>query len=226
VSWAVTPASSRFDGTPAAPAFIRPLWGAGSRRGGGSGDKRDQRNAVPSMTGLMASHHPKVRPTPAAAPRRRRRRPTTRPAREPCRTGPFPCEGEPAAFRLATEPGTNEYRDRPGRCSWHSRPARTSGAARVRMGVGCGSSRAVGPAAASAADNKPGRRRAEFTTTAVTQEPTQKSVTVPGKGNYCLLTLRALWGFGVFDRESCPPDYNTLALRTSVSRKSGVRQTA
>src|SRR5262245_14644395 len=75
---------------------------------------------------------------------------------------------------MATEPGTNEYRDRPGHASRHSRLAPRSGAARVCMSVGCGSSVACGPGAASAADSKPGRRVAAFATAAVTQEPTQK----------------------------------------------------
>ena len=60
---------------------------------------------------------------------------------------------------MATEPGTNVYRDRPGQRSWHSRPALRSGAARVRMCVGCGSSLAGGPGAASAADGQAGSRR-------------------------------------------------------------------
>ena len=46
--------------------------------------------------------------------------------------------------------------------------------------------------AASAADSQAGSRGTAVATAAVTPEPTQKSVIVPGKGNYCLLTSRAL----------------------------------
>jgi hypothetical protein len=68
----------------------------------------------------------------------------TRPVREPSLTGPFPGEGKPVDLGMATEPGTNAYRDRPGRSPWHSRPVLRSGAAGVRMCVGCGSSVACG----------------------------------------------------------------------------------
>ena len=56
----------------------------------------------------------------------------------------------------------------------------------VRLALG------LRPGAASATDSKPGRGQAAFATAAVTRESTQQSVIVPGKGNYCLLTLRAL----------------------------------
>ena len=80
----------------------------------------------------------------APRPRKRRNRPTARPGREPCLTGLSLGGDEPADFRLATGPGTNEYRDRPGRVPRHSRLAPRSGAAGVRMSVGCGSSSACG----------------------------------------------------------------------------------
>src|SRR5262245_11632717 len=48
--------------------------------------------------------------------------------------------GSPPQLRMATDPGTDAYRDRPGPGPWHSRPALRSGAARVRRSVGCGSS--------------------------------------------------------------------------------------
>src|SRR5262245_25176533 len=71
---------------------------------------------------------------------------------------------------MATEPGTNAYRDRPGCCPQHSRPAPRSGAAGVRMSVGCGSSAALGPGVAPVADSKPGRRGRALPTAAVTSE--------------------------------------------------------
>ena len=75
---------------------------------------------------------------------------------------------------MATVPGTYKYLDRPGHCPRHSRPAPRSGAARVRMCVGCGSSVAVGPGAAPAADNKPGRCGTAFVPAAVHPEPRPK----------------------------------------------------
>src|SRR5271168_2893320 len=54
------------------------------------------------------------RPPPSRGPPRRRNRPTTRPDREPTLTGLSPRGDEPAVLRLATGPGTYEYRDRPG----------------------------------------------------------------------------------------------------------------
>ena len=112
--------------------------------------------AVSVMTGLVPRHHPRSARPRHSAPEGGHR-PTTRPAREPCLTGPSLRGGEPAALRMATGPGTNAYRDRPGHRPRHSRPAPRGWAAGVRMSVGCGSSVAVGPGAASAADNKPGR---------------------------------------------------------------------
>jgi hypothetical protein len=53
---------------------------------------------------------------------------------------------EPAVFRLAAKRGTNEYRDRPGRVPRHCRPVLRSGAAGVRMRVGCDSSLGQGAA--------------------------------------------------------------------------------
>jgi len=143
MSWAAAPASCPFDGTPAVPAYT--LSGGPREHAAdvGRGTRRDQREAVSVNTGLVPKHHPRSpRPPPQRARRRKRR--TTRPAREPSLTGPCPRGGEPAAFRMATEPGTNAYRDRPGRCPRHSRPALASRAAGVRMCVGCGSSVALG----------------------------------------------------------------------------------
>ena len=96
------------------------------------------------------------RPPPNRGPPRRRNRPTTRPGREPCLTGLSLGGDEPAVFRLATGPGTNEYRDRPGLVPRHSRPTPRGGAAGVRMRVGCGSSSALGPGAAPALDSQAG----------------------------------------------------------------------
>ena len=163
------------------------------RRGGGPGDKRDQREAVSVRTGLMPKHHPRVHPTPAAAPREggNARRPAPPVSR--AKLDPSACGGEPVALRMATEPGTNAYRDRPGRCPRHSRPALRSGAAGVRMSVGCGSSRGPGgPGAASAADSQAGSRSARLRHGRCHPGADAQSVTVPGKGNYCLLTSRAL----------------------------------
>src|SRR5262249_26071210 len=170
------PASCRFDGTPAVPAVTVRGGPPGHASAVGRGTRRDQREAVSVMTGLVPRHHPKVHPTPAGAPRRRRERQTTRPAREPSRTGPCLRAGEPAELRMATGPGTNEYRDRPGHASWHSRPrAAGGGAGGGRMWVGGGSSVAVGPGAAPAADDKPGRGGAAFATAAVHPGPRPKT---------------------------------------------------
>ena len=157
--------------------------------GGRTGSAR----SCPKKTGLVPEHHPKVHPTPAAAPRPRRSdRLTTRPAREPSLTGPFLGEGEPADLRMATASGTTVYRDRPGRCPRHSRPALRSGAAGVRRSVGCGSSMALGPGAASVADSQAGSPRGSLRHGCCHPGADATSVIVPGKGNYCLLTLRAL----------------------------------
>ena len=173
VSSAAAPAARRFDGTPAAPGLL-PTAVLSPDRGPGVGrrTKRDQREAVSLSTGLVPRHHPSGPPDPrqAAAPKEGEHRPTTRPSREPCLTGPSLRGGEPAASRMATGLGTNEYRDRPGRCPRHSRPALRGRAAGVRMTVGCGSSAAFGPGAAPATDSKPGRRGRALTTAAVTPE--------------------------------------------------------
>jgi len=155
------------------------------------GQARSARSCL-KENGLGAEAPSPVHPTPAAAPRRRRQRPTTRPAREPCLTGPFLGEGEPADVRLATESGTNAYRDRSGRCPRHSRPALRSGAAGVRRSVGCGSSMALGPGAASVADSQAGSPRGSLRHDCCHPGADAKSVIVPGKGNSCLLTVRAL----------------------------------
>ena len=137
----------------------------------GRGTRRDQRGAVSVTTGLVPKHHPKVHPTPAGAPRRRRNRRTTRPAREPSLTGPSSCRGEPADLRMATAPGTDEYRDRPGRCPRHSRPALRSGACRSPHVCWVRLVRGAGPGAAPVADRKPGRRGTTFITAVVHPGP-------------------------------------------------------
>src|SRR5262249_48225008 len=99
----------------------------------------------------------------------------------------------PSHIRMATVSGTNAYRDRPGRCPRHSRPALRGRAAGVRMSVGCGRSVAVSQGPRLPPVAQPGRRAVAFATAAVTQEQRRTSrLDVPGKGNYCLLTLRAL----------------------------------
>src|SRR6202051_639560 len=100
MSWAATPAAPRLDGTPAAPAF--------SDRGGtrpgrgpevGRGTQRDRREAVSASAGLAPRRHPNVHPTPFGSwPPRRRNRLTTRPRREPYRTGLSLGGDEPAVF--------------------------------------------------------------------------------------------------------------------------------
>ena len=108
-----------------------------------------RRGAIPKST----------RPPPSRGPQRRSHRPTARPGREPCLTGLSLVGYEPADFRLATASGTNEYRDRPGLVPRHSRPAPRSGAAGVRMSVGCGSSSAWGREPAPALDRQAGSPR-------------------------------------------------------------------
>jgi hypothetical protein len=195
VSSAVTPATGRLDGTPAVPAYLRIRGGhPGGAAEAGRGSGRAQREAVPVKTGSVPKHPPKVPPTPAAAPPQdRRSRRTTRPAREPGRTG-LSLRGEsPPHFRMATAPGTDAYRDRPGRCPRHSRPTLPGWAAGVRMSVGCGSSAAVGPGVAPARDSQAGSPRDCRTTAAVNPGSRGKHcLTVPGMGNYCLLTRKAL----------------------------------
>jgi hypothetical protein len=132
----------------------------GPRPGGGSGDERDQRAAVPSKRAWCRSTLPRSTRPPPERPGAGGKRRTTRPAREPSRTGPSLGGGEPAELRRATEPGPNAYRDRPGRCPWHSRLALRGGAARVRRRVGCGSSAACRPGVASAPDEEAGSPRA------------------------------------------------------------------
>jgi len=148
VSSVVAPAAHRFDGTPAAPASLpaeRRWTATRPRPGGGSGDATRSARGCLSADGLGAEAPSQVLPTPAGPPPRTRRdRLTTRPARAPRLTGLSLGGDEPAAFRMATEPGTPEYRDRPGRCPRHSRLAPWSGAAGVRMSVGCGSSGPLG----------------------------------------------------------------------------------
>ena len=121
-------------------AVVRP------RSGGRSGDVNEigarpspvvrawRRSAIPTSS----------RPPSDRGPQRRRSRLTTRPRREPYLTGLSLGGDEPAVFRLAAKRGTNEYRDRPRLVPRHSRLAPRSGAARVRMRVGCGSSLAFG----------------------------------------------------------------------------------
>src|SRR5262249_60355717 len=86
------PVTPPLGGAPGGARLSGPRGCTGPRRGGGRGDKGDQRDAVSVVTGLMPKHHPWVPPPPAAAPRVRRKRPTTRPAREPCLAG-RPCRG-------------------------------------------------------------------------------------------------------------------------------------
>ena len=150
-----------------------------------------------SSAGLAPRRHPKsTRPPPDRGPPRRRNRPTTRPGREPCLTGLSLGGDEPAVFRMATAPGTNEYRDRPGLVPRHSRLAPRSGAAGVRMRVGCGSSSAWGPGVASALDSQAGsptdglRRRC----CDPGEKASKKRQKPRGRGKYFLLTARTLEG--------------------------------
>ena len=222
MSWAAAPAARRFDGTPAAPAF--------SDRGGhdraaarGRVGGRNEIGARPShvVAGLAPRRHPKVHPTPAGPrPRRRRNRPTTRPAREPCLTGLSLGGDEPAVFRMATAPGTNEYRDRPGLVPRHSRPDPAGRGRRsphecwVRLVLGLGGQESRLPSI-----DKPGRRPMPFAAAAVTPEKRRQRNAEPpwpwklfsldsenlmrvrrqrnaepprGRGNYSLLTARTL----------------------------------
>jgi hypothetical protein len=137
-----------------------PRWNQRQRRTGGSGNGTGSARSCPKKTGSVPKHPPKFsRRPPQRRLRRRGHRLTTRPDREPGLTGPSLRGGEPDVFRMATDPGTDKYRDRPGPCPRHSRLALRSGAAGVRMSVGCGSSVACGPGAAPAADSQAGSSR-------------------------------------------------------------------
>jgi hypothetical protein len=69
-----------------------------------------------------------------------------------------------------------------------------SGAAGVRMGVGCGSPCEPTPAL----DRQPGRRSFAFATEATTPgRLRQKRVIVPGLGEYCHLTWKAFWALEI-----------------------------
>ena len=132
-------------------------------------------------------------PHRSAAPRLRSSCLTTRPGREPGQTGPSLRGGSPPHFRMATDPGTNEYRDRPGHCLRHSRPALRGWAAGVRMSVGCGSSSACGPGA-DACSRSPSRVAAGLPSPPPLSPRGrgQQDLIVPGPGEYCLLTRKAL----------------------------------
>src|SRR5262249_48543271 len=93
---------------------------------------------------------------------------------------------------MATEPGTNAYRDRPGHASWHSRPVLRSRAAGVRMCVGCGSSWPAGRGPRLLVIAKPGRAGATFATAAVTQEPTRKKRHCSREGEVLSLDFESL----------------------------------
>src|SRR5206468_283623 len=88
MSLAAAPASSRFDGTPAAPALLVRGGPPGDAAEVGRGTKRDQRDAVSVRTGLVPRHHPRPTRPPPQRPGEGGNRLTTRPAREPCLTGP------------------------------------------------------------------------------------------------------------------------------------------
>ena len=183
MSWTVAPAARRLEGTPAAPAFperggTRPGRGAGA----GRGTERDRREAVSGSAGLAPRRHPKVLPTPSG-PRPSKEgghRPTTRPGREPCLTGLSLGGDEPADFRLATGPGTNEYRDRPGLCS-PAQPPCSAGRGRrsphecwVRLVRGLRGQEPRLPWI-----SKPGRRPMAFAAAAVTPEKRRQRNAAP-----------------------------------------------
>ena len=113
-------------------------------------------------------------PHQSAAPSIRRSRLTTRPDREPGLTGHSLRGVSSPHFRMATDPGTNEYRDRPWRSARHSLPAPQGWVAGVRMSVGCGSSTAYGPGVAPASDSHAGSPRDCLSTAATTPRPRSK----------------------------------------------------
>src|SRR5262249_61441313 len=68
VSWAVAPAASRFDGTPAAPAFTARRGATG--HAAAVGRATNGISATPSQGNRLDAEAPsQVHPTPAAAPR-------------------------------------------------------------------------------------------------------------------------------------------------------------
>jgi hypothetical protein len=91
--------------------------------------------------------------------------------------------------------GTDEHRDGPRQVPRHSRPALRGWAARVRMGVGCGSSMPCGAAAAPVADSQAGSPHRRLRRRRHPGAEANQSLTVPGKEKYRLLTQRALCGF-------------------------------
>jgi hypothetical protein len=195
-SWAAAPASRRFDGTPAAPAFTARGGLPGHAPEVGRGTRRDQREAVSSKTGLVSKHHPKVHPTPTGALRRRRKRLTTRPACEPSLTGPSPGGGEPAAFewprgRERTSIGT-------GRALSLAQPPCSAERGRQSPHV-CWVRLVPGPRGQESRLLPITSRVAAGPPSPLPPSPRsrgQNSLTVPGRRKYCLLTQRALCGFG------------------------------
>src|SRR5262245_66256053 len=100
---------------------------------------------------------------------------------------------------MATDPGTDEYRDRPGHCPRHSRPVLRSRAAGVRMGVGCGSSEELTPTL----DRPAGPPEIAFATAAVTPRPRSQRPHRSRAGGVLSLDSESLMGVrpgqGYFD---------------------------
>lgn len=144
--------------------------------------------------GLGAEAPSQNPPGPRRSAPVRRNRPTARPAREPGLTGYSVGGVSPSQLRMATDPGTDAYRDRPRHSPRHSGSVLRNGAAGVRLGVGCGSSCV---SRRLPADRPVGSPRIAFATAAVIPGPRRvKRLIVPGPAEYCLLTRKALWGFG------------------------------
>src|SRR5262249_16969864 len=139
---------------------------------------------------------------------------TARPAREPRLTGPSPEEVSPSLFewprgRERTSIGTG--RDAlPGTAA----PLHGAGPPESACALGEARPRPSGrgprllPIASRVAAGPPSPLPA------VTQEPRPQRLTVPGRGNYCLLTPRALCGFG---RATSPQD-RTRAIPAAARR--------
>src|SRR6516165_7203908 len=116
VSSAAAPAAGRFDGTPAVPAFFlnRGVY-QGRAAEVGRGIERDQARSCPKVNGFRAEALSQNPPDPhRSAAENRSNRLTTRPDREPGLTGHSFRGVSPTHYRMATVPGTHEYRDRPG----------------------------------------------------------------------------------------------------------------
>jgi hypothetical protein len=186
MSLAITLATRRLDGTPVVPAYCRTavsVLGGAAEVGRGTNEisaKLSQLKRARCRSTLPKSTRP-----PPRRPWKRRNRLTTRPARVARPNWTLLSRSEPADLRMATVSGTYAYRDRPGLDPRHSRPVLRSGAAGVRMSVGCGSSCGRrGRESRLPGISQPGRREIAFATAAVSPDRGQKTSSFQGRRSF------------------------------------------